>query len=486
MRLRSIRGFLCPISSHFLSPLELLSESERYVDMNYEEALQYMDGRLRFGWKLGNERMEHACELLGNPQLKAKVVHIAGTKGKGSTTALCARILCEAGYSVGSYFSPYVYDVRERIQIGGEMISRDDFALMMTEMRPAVDSFDESEWGPITEFELKTLLAFVYFAHKGVDFAVIEVGLGGRLDATNVVHPLVTAITNIGLDHTDILGDTHAKIAFEKAGILKRGVPIFTGAQNEEALTVIRERANSMNAPLTHIVEGGQPESGRICWSLSAENSESEQTANISVVTPSHRYTDLRVGLVGRYQRENAALAVAVAESAVELCGEELEEEAIRRGLESARLPGRFEMFTLPNGALVVLDGAHNEMAGRALRGALDTVRRENRIQRTLFVMGIMTGHAPGGVLSALAEGVAALYACRADWRRAMPSSELSETARNYVADVRDCGTVEAAIRAALNDLQPADMLLVSGSFYVVGEASPERIQEWYKGRSGE
>ncbi|MCX6378022.1 MAG: bifunctional folylpolyglutamate synthase/dihydrofolate synthase, partial [Armatimonadetes bacterium] len=152
--------------------------------MNYEEALHYMDGRLRFGWKLGNDRIERACELLGNPQLKYRVIHIAGTKGKGSTTALCARILHEAGYSVGSYFSPYVYDVRERVQIGGEMISREEFALVMTEIRSVIDSFDESEWGPITEFELKTILSFTHFARRGVDFAVIEVGLGGRLNAT--------------------------------------------------------------------------------------------------------------------------------------------------------------------------------------------------------------------------------------------------------------------------------------------------------------
>ena len=453
--------------------------------MNYEEALHYMDGRLRFGWKLGNDRIERACELLGNPQLKYRVIHIAGTKGKGSTTALCARILHEAGYSVGSYFSPYVYDVRERVQIGGEMISREEFALLMTEIRSVIDSFDESEWGPITEFELKTILSFTHFARRGVDFAVIEVGLGGRLDATNLVQPLVTAITNIGLDHTDILGDTHAKIAFEKAGILKQGIPLFTATHNEEALSVIRERADCMNVPLTQLIEGvaESSECGQVYWSLNADSLEGEQTANLNITTALHSYSDLRVGLVGKYQRENAALAVALAECAVTLCGGTLAESAVQRGLENTRLPGRFEMFTLPNDAMVVLDGAHNEMAGQALRGALDTIRRERRIKRTLFVMGIMTGHAPEGILSALAGGVSTLYACQADWRRALPSSELSNIAQPFVEDVRDCGTVEAAVHAALNDLLPTDLLLVSGSFYVVGEASPEKIREWYQTR---
>lgn len=447
--------------------------------MNYEEALRYMDGRLRFGWKLGNERMERACAALGDPQLKCKVVHIAGTKGKGSTTALCAGILREAGYDVGSYFSPYVYDVRERAQFNGAMISQEDFAALMTEMRPIIDSFDDSELGPITEFELKTLLAFRYFAYKNADFAVIEVGLGGRLDATNVVQPLVTAITNIGLDHTEILGDTHAKIAFEKAGIFKEGVPALTAAQNEEALAVIRERASLLNAPLVRVIEGARGESGAVGWSLNTEDGTSEHIANLTVHTEARRYDNMQAGLIGKYQRENAALAAAIAERAVALAGGVLDEGAVRRALATTRLPARFEMFTLPNGATVVLDGAHNAMAAEALRGALDAVRRNRKSVRTLVVMGMMTGHAPEGVLAALSGGVSALYACQADWRRALPSSELSAIARAFVPDTRDCGSVESAVRAALSDLQPEDLLLVTGSFYVAGEASPENILRW-------
>ncbi len=449
--------------------------------MNYEEALLYMEGRLRLGWKLGNERMERACALLGNPQDQYRVIHIAGTKGKGSTTALCAQILHEAGYRVGAYFSPYVYDVRERVQVGGEMISQEDFAARMTEMRPIIDTFDDSEFGPITEFELKTLLAFFHFAKSEVDFAVIEVGIGGRLDATNVVQPLVTGITNIGLDHTDLLGDTHAKIAFEKAGIIKEGIPVFTATQNTEAFAVIAERAACLNAPLTHLVEGtvSANERGVAFWNLAP--SESEQTANLNLTTERREYTNLEVGLMGRYQRENAALAVAMAECAVGLYGGELSENAIRRGLLATRLPARFEQFTLPNGALVVLDGAHNPMAAHALRGALDAVRREKGIERTLLVMGMMTGHEPEAFLAELAEGVAVLFTCQANWRRALPASELTPIAQRFAPDVREHTTVESAVRDALQEVRPNDLLLISGSFYVAGEAPPAKIREWFK-----
>ena len=191
-----------------------------------------MSGLIRFGWKLGNERMEALCTRLGNPQKRYRVIHVAGTKGKGSTTALTAGILQDQGHRVGAYFSPYVYDGRERIQVDGEMIGREDFSQLVTLVRPHIEALAATDHGQTTEFELKTVLAFLYFAETNVDFACIEVGIGGRLDATNVVAPTVTVITNIGLDHTDLLGDTHAKIAVEKAGIIKPGVPCITATAN--------------------------------------------------------------------------------------------------------------------------------------------------------------------------------------------------------------------------------------------------------------
>ena len=197
--------------------------------MSFEDAVGYTRGRLRFGVKLGNDRFLALLARLGNPQNAFRPVHIAGTKGKGSTAVMTASILRAAGYRTGTYLSPYVYDVRERIQIDGEMIPRDDFARWVETIKPHVEALEQTELGATTEFELKTAIGFCYFAEQKVDYAVVEVGLGGRLDATNVFSaPLVTAITTIGYDHVELLGPTLADIAREKAGIVKPGVPCVT------------------------------------------------------------------------------------------------------------------------------------------------------------------------------------------------------------------------------------------------------------------
>src|SRR5579862_460286 len=169
------------------------------VRMDYESALNYMQGLVRFGWKLGNERFTELCARLGNPQDRYRVVHVAGTKGKGSTTALASAILQEAGFRVGAYYSPYVYDVRERVQVNAEMISQEQFAELVTLARPHIEEIAGTELGQVTEFELKTLVGFLHFARLNVQYACIEVGIGGRLYATNIVNPAVTVITNIGL-----------------------------------------------------------------------------------------------------------------------------------------------------------------------------------------------------------------------------------------------------------------------------------------------
>ena len=223
--------------------------------MDFDEALAYMEGRLRLGVKLGNERFLALLHRLGDPQERLRVVHIAGTKGKGSTAAMAASVLRAAGHTVGMYLSPYVYDVRERIQINDEMISRADFARWVSVIRPHVEALEATEHGPTTEFELKTAVGLCFFAERAVDYAVLEVGLGGRLDATNVVAgPLVTVITNIGLDHTELLGETLGAIAGEKAGIVKPGVPCVTGVPvGGEAWQVIARICGERGAPLIPI-----------------------------------------------------------------------------------------------------------------------------------------------------------------------------------------------------------------------------------------
>lgn len=444
--------------------------------MNFDEALRYMEGLLRFGWKLGNARFEALCARLGNPQDRYDVVHIAGTKGKGSTTALTAAILHTAGRNVGAYFSPYVYDVCERVQVNGELIPRADFARLVTQIRPHSEELAETDLGPTTEFELKTALGFLYFADRNVDIACIEVGLGGRLDATNVVKPRVTVITNIGLDHTQQLGDTHAQIAAEKAGIIKPGIPCFTAADHPEAFEVIRRIAAEREAPLMRVLEVPNAGAGRedaVTWSVPPGQ---EQTGPVSIATPIHAYRGLEMRMGGKYQRANAACAVAAAERALSERGEALPEAAVREALATTALPGRLTVARVPGGPLIVLDGAHNALAAEALGGAVAALRREHAVRRMWVVIGMLTGHAPEGVVSVFAPEAERLFCCAPGWKRALPAGELAEVARRFTPNVEVVPVVFEAARAALAVAAPEDMVLITGSFYTVGEVPVEGL----------
>lgn len=448
--------------------------------MNFEEALAYMGGLLRFGWRLGNERFSVLCERLGDPQDQYEVLHTAGTKGKGSTTALSAAILREAGFTVGGYFSPYVYDPCERVQVNGEMIPRSDFARLVTQIRPHIEALAETDLGWTTEFELKTALGFLYFAERGVDVACIEVGLGGRLDATNVVKPAVTVITNIGLDHTQILGETHALIAAEKAGIIKCDVPCFTATDHPEALAVIEQIAASRQAPLVRVTPGEATRptgrAGEVHWSLIPPQNGRiegwEEIAPVAIATETRLYSELELQMGGRYQRANAACAVAAVERLLADRGRALSEDAVRRALSTTAMPGRLERIKLPNGPLVVLDGAHNAMAAEALAGPIRALRRRQGIRRLLLVVGMLSGHEIEGVLAPFAPDAERIFVCQPDWKRALPAEEVAAVARRFNPQVEVAPAVPDAVEAALAVAGPEDMVLVTGSFYTVGEVS--------------
>jgi dihydrofolate synthase/folylpolyglutamate synthase len=444
--------------------------------MDFNDALLYLNSLLRFGPKLGLERFTELCRRFGNPQDNYRVVHVAGTKGKGSTTAMAAAILQSAGYHVGGYFSPYVFDLCERVQVDGTPIPRADFARMVAAVRPVIEELTETEFGQTTEFELKTLVAFLYFAERGVDYACVEVGLGGRLDATNVVKPAATVITNIGLDHTQILGDTHALIAAEKAGIIKPGIPLFTAANHPEAFAVIERIARERSAPLARVKRGdaGKPtgEPASVLWSSDGPFDPA------TIATPEHVYRDIDLAMAGEYQRENAACAVAAVEVALKADGKPLEEAAVRAGLASATLPGRLTQARLPNGALLVLDGAHNGMAALALAGTLEALKRKQHIRQMHLVTGMVSGHAPEEILGVFAPSAAAVYTCAPAWKRAIPVEETTEAARRFNSVVRSFGSVPEAIQAAVQAAGPRDMVLVTGSFYTVGETPAELLQQ--------
>ena len=444
--------------------------------MEFEEALHYMEGLIRFGWKLGNERFEALCARLGNPQERYSVVHVAGTKGKGSTTALTAAVLQHSDHRVGSYFSPYVFDVRERVQVDGAMISREDFARLVTLARPHIEALARTDLGQTTEFELKTLIGFLYFAEQRVDYACIEVGIGGRLDATNLVKPIVTVITNIGLDHTQILGDTHALIAAEKAGILKPGIPCFTAVENAEALEVIERIAAERGVPLARVrqgsAEGPTQDPAQVHWNLEKPGGDpiSPHHARFRVATPQRVYPELDLRMHGLYQRFNASCAVAAAESALQSNGHTLSVEAVRSALATTILPGRMQEITLRNGTRLILDGAHNGIAAAALEGPITAHRQQQRIQRLLLVVGMVGGHDPAEVLAPFAAEAAQIYVCQPNWKRALPAEEIADAARRFTAQVQVIPDVAEAVHAAIAEAGANDLILVTGSFYTVGE----------------
>ena len=425
--------------------------------MDYEDALAYLDGRLRLGIKLGNERFSALLHRLGDPQEQLRVVHIAGTKGKGSTTAMAASVLQAAGYRVGMYLSPYVYDVRERIQINGVMISRADFARWVSEIAPHIQDLEQTEHGPTTEFELKTAVGLCYFAEQGIDYAVLEVGLGGRLDATNVIRkPLVTAITNIGLDHTELLGDTLAAIAGEKAGIVKPRIPCVTGVPiGGEAWTVIERVCRENDAPLIVVAP---PE---------------ESAEGLALTTPRRTLWGLHLRLRGAFQELNAAAALTALDAIADPAGPVITDTAARMGLEAAWVPGRLEqVLECPT---VVVDVAHNEISARALASALrDQYGADTR--RLTLVVGLSRNHAPEPFLEPLTTLHPTRLIATQPAFRPRPAEEVAEAAKALGFAAVD--TVESsaadAVRSALAQSGPDDLICVTGSFYTVGDLPPE------------
>ena len=290
--------------------------------------LQFLE---KFGINLGLDRIKLLLEHLDNPHLKFKSIHVAGTNGKGSTCAMIASILKEAGYKVGLYTSPHLFQYNERIKINGKDISDKEFAEGLARIK-RISRKEPGSFGRPTVFEALTALAFWYFAKKKVDYAVVEVGLGGRLDATNVITPLASVITNIDLEHTAILGRTPAKIAAEKAAIIKPDVPVITAEDKSEALKVIKYQAEKKGSLLIQVKSEGE---------------------------------GLKSGLLGEHQKTNAACAVA----AVKLAGISVGQRAVLDGLKRVRWPGRFQV--IKKKPLTIIDGAHNPAGARVLTGAL-------------------------------------------------------------------------------------------------------------------
>jgi dihydrofolate synthase/folylpolyglutamate synthase len=423
--------------------------------LDYESAMNYLHGLYRFGSRLGLGRIRRLTSLLGNPERRFPSVHVAGTNGKGSVTAMVANVLRESGYRVGMYISPFLQDFEERMSINGENIPRERVAELASRARVAVERMLEEGHEHPTEFEVITAMAFQYFAEEGVDFGVIEVGLGGRYDATNVVTPWVSVITSIGFDHMDRLGNTIAKIAYEKAGIIKSGVPVVSSRQPAEALAVISQAAQENGSRLVRV--GEDVEWREVRCSIEG------QSVHLRGLHGS--YENLDIALLGRHQQGNAATAVAALE-VLSSAGVRVPEHAVRRGLATVKWPGRLEVIS--RSPLIVIDGAHNQDGARVLAAAIRDILPHDRM---VLVIGILADKALDDILVELVPPAAHVIVTTPKSPRAYPADKLAEKVREYPVTVHVKPRISDALEKGLELTGPSDLLCVTGSLYLVGDA---------------
>lgn len=439
--------------------------------LSYDEALERVMGLADFERSTHSpghsafhlERMRLLMARLGNAHLATPTAHITGTKGKGSTSAMAASMLAAAGYKVGMYSSPHLHSATERIRVNMQPISGREFADVAACIWPAVEQVGaEGGYGGVTTFEALTAMAFTHFARIGADYQVIEVGLGGRLDATNIVKPQACAITSISLDHTATLGNTIAKIAAEKAGIIKAGAPVAVAPQRAEAMAVIRRAAAERGAALVSVGE-------RYSWRRLRADMRSQ---SFRLEGPQRAY-ELETQLLGDYQMENAATAVALVEALADQ-GARLPPGSVERGMRAASWDARLQTLSTPEdgGRLLVVDGAHNPYSMERLA---DAVREHFAYKRLVVVFGALGGHSAAGMLSALAPLAPVIVAARSRHPRSAASATIAEAARAAGLDVAfSADDVGAATRYGLSIASPDDMVLGTGSLSVAAEVIEE------------
>jgi len=433
--------------------------------LNYSQAEEYLNGFTNYeqipgvSYAQPGYTLRHVEELLnrmGNPQLAARTIHIAGTKGKGSVAAMTAQVLSSSGYKTGRYTSPHFHTLRERITIDGMMISEADFAAATAEVKPFIESVkQDTSFRQLTYFEALTALAFAYFQEKQVDFQVLEVGLGGRLDATNVVpHPLVSIITTISLDHTQILGNSLEEIALEKAGIVKPGCWVVISPQPPEAASVITAVCREQEA---NVIQVGKD----VTWHKTGGDLHHQSL----VIQGRTRRYQVTIPLLGDFQLENAATSVATLEI-LSSAGFAVSATSIARGLAQVRWPGRFQI--LRQHPTVLVDGAHNVASMKRL---VNNVREYFPRKRIFLVFGTSCDKDIPGVINELAPLSPQVIITQASHSRAASVSTLTAEFAKRGVEPETKGTVPEAISRALSLADRTDVICVTGSLFVVAEA---------------
>lgn len=461
------------------SKIKMLCKQElhKFMDIEtaYNHALDYLYSFVDFSLtrnfrnaadKFDLQRMELLMERLGNPQNQYKVIHVAGTKGKGSTAAFIESAIRAAGYRTGFYTSPHLEDYCERIQVNRENISHLELVDLIEEIKPVV-----AEIPQLTTFEITTALGFLYFAKKGVEVAVIEVGLGGRLDATNIVHPLVSVITSLSYDHMAVLGDTLAKIAFEKAGIIKPGRPVVVSPQTEEALEVVERVAGERNSPLTLVGRDflytadthdltGQSFS---IWSNKAQAASSNN--------PDPQKYHYSIPLLGFHQVENAATAYAVLQIARQE-GLDIPKAAVESGFSNVYWPGRFEILSMS--PPLIVDSAHNRDSALKLHRTIEEYLGDKPV---IILFGASEDKDIRGMFQELLPGVRKLIATQSVHPRALDAHLLAEMASEFGVKSQVVLPLEAALETALQEADSEAAVLACGSIFIAAAVR----EYWHK-----
>lgn len=411
-----------------------------------QEALEFIHGASKFGIKLGLSGIQEILDGINNPEKKLKFIHIAGTNGKGSVSTFISQSLLEEGYNVGKYTSPHISSFNERINLNGEDISDEDLIKSTSEVKKTVDKLRLLEKYP-TEFEIITAIAFDYFAKKQVDVVVLETGLGGRLDSTNVVTPVLSVISKVALDHTDRLGETISEIAYEKAGIIKKNVPVCVGIQEKLVSDVIREKAKELSSELFELNESDIEE-----LSLSLDKSLFK-----------YKGKSYEISMLGKYQLYNASLAIMSLDVLNEKTEFKISFSSIKKGLKNAKWQARFEL--LQKRPILIADGAHNLNGISALKDSLKKYFGDRKLKA---VFAVMKDKDVSSMLEQITDVFDEFYLFTANVERAMDKAEISKILENnnYKGKIKLMNSVEDF----QEQLDEKEVYIAFGSLYFIAE----------------
>lgn len=420
------------------------------------KALKYLEELRVLGSNYGLERTERLLELLGNPQKKLKLIHIAGTNGKGSTSSILGKVLIEHGYKVGFFNSPHLEEIEETIRINDDNIAEEELVNLLEEIKPYVNKIVEEGYKHPTEFEVLTCVMFLYLYRQKVDFGVIEVGLGGRLDSTNVITPILSIITSISLDHTNILGNTVEEITSEKVGIIKENIPVITCKQKDKVINIIKSKALLTNSKLT-IVDSNN-------FNLLEIVNDDIPYQRVSINFNNNKYT-LDLSLLGKHQIINLSLVIKALEELQRLNYINIEINKLYKGVKSIKWKGRLEV--LKKNPYIVIDGAHNIAGIEFLKR---NIEEYFKYQKLYLILGILNDKNVEEMVKVIAPLTTEVYTVTPNSIRAASANELKEVVLKYKNNCIAFDDYDKAIKLSLSKANKDDLIVAAGSLYMIGE----------------